>query len=90
MYVRVDKLKTSITAIHKMHFYVGRLSRRLKALSTTKFGSTESGLNRIASSVPNTNKHAIEGSNPVFGESDGQDFDAARYVVKEGIHTQGI
>ncbi|XP_059472061.1 cadherin-23-like [Neocloeon triangulifer] len=44
------------------------LNRRLEALSTTKFGSQESGLNRIAMNVPNTNKHAIEGSNPVWNE----------------------
>ncbi|CAB3365089.1 Hypothetical predicted protein [Cloeon dipterum] len=44
------------------------LNRRLEALSTTKFGSQESGLNRISMNVPNTNKHAIEGSNPVWNE----------------------
>lgn len=43
------------------------LNRRLEALSTTKFGSHDSGLNRIGMAVPNTNQHAVEGSNPIWG-----------------------
>ncbi|XP_077288501.1 cadherin-AgCad1-like [Arctopsyche grandis] len=44
------------------------LNKRLQNLSTIKFGSQDSGLNRIGVSVPGTNKHAIEGSNPVWNE----------------------
>ncbi|PNF25389.1 hypothetical protein B7P43_G09776 [Cryptotermes secundus] len=53
------------------------LNRRLEALSTTKFGSQDSGLNRIGLAVPNTNQHAVEGSNPVWGneEATAPDFD---------------
>jgi len=46
------------------------LNRRLEALSTTKFGSQESGLNRIGMAVPNTNKHTVEGSNPIWGNEE--------------------
>ncbi|KAJ8921830.1 hypothetical protein NQ315_008462 [Exocentrus adspersus] len=42
------------------------LNRRIKLLTTNKFGSQESGLNRLGVSAPTTNKHAIEGSNPIF------------------------
>jgi hypothetical protein len=42
----------------------------LEALSETKFGSQASGLNRVGMAVPNTNKHAIEGSNPIWGNED--------------------
>jgi hypothetical protein len=56
------------------------LNRRLEALSTTKFGSQDSGLNRIGLTVPNTNQHAVEGSNPVWGndEAASADFDGMR------------
>lgn len=43
-----------------------RLNNRIKKLTTNKFGSQESGLNRLGISAPTTNKHAIEGSNPIF------------------------
>jgi hypothetical protein len=46
------------------------LNRRLEALSTTKFGSQDSGLNRIGLAVPNTNQHAVEGSNPIWGNEE--------------------
>ncbi|KAK4881842.1 hypothetical protein RN001_005161 [Aquatica leii] len=42
------------------------LLSRLNKLSVPKFGSQESGLNRVGLAAPNTNKHA-EGSNPVYG-----------------------
>lgn len=42
------------------------LNNRIKKLTTNKFGSQESGLNRLGISAPTTNKHAIEGSNPIF------------------------
>ncbi|XP_971388.3 protein dachsous [Tribolium castaneum] len=42
------------------------LSQRIQKLSNTKFGSQESGLNRQGLAAPTTNKHAIEGSNPVY------------------------
>ncbi|XP_044258008.1 protocadherin Fat 4-like [Tribolium madens] len=42
------------------------LSQRIQKLSSTKFGSQESGLNRVGLAAPTTNKHAIEGSNPVY------------------------
>ncbi|KAL3278011.1 hypothetical protein HHI36_013352 [Cryptolaemus montrouzieri] len=42
------------------------LTQRIKNLSTTKFGSQESGLNRAGVAAPTTNKHAVEGSNPVY------------------------
>ncbi|XP_069668752.1 cadherin-AgCad1-like [Periplaneta americana] len=53
------------------------LNRRLEALSTTKFGSQDSGLNRAGMAVPNTNRHAVEGSNPVWGNEDvaNRDYD---------------
>jgi len=55
------------------------LNRRLEALSTTKFGSQDSGLNRIGVAVPNTNQHAVEGSNPIWGNEQFADrnFDTA-------------
>ncbi|KAM3956312.1 LOW QUALITY PROTEIN: cadherin-AgCad1-like [Aphomia sociella] len=52
------------------------LNRRLEALSMTKYGSVDSGLNR-AGLAPGTNKHAVEGSNPIWNESiKAPDFDA--------------
>ncbi|XP_059054596.1 cadherin-23-like [Achroia grisella] len=44
------------------------LNRRLHALSMTKYGSLDSGLNRAAM-APGTNKHAVEGSNPIWNET---------------------
>nr|XP_026498507.1 protein dachsous-like [Vanessa tameamea] len=53
------------------------LNRRLQALSMTKYGSQESGLNRLALAAPGTNKHATEGSNPIWNEAiKAPDFDA--------------
>nr|AIA80598.1 mutant cadherin [Pectinophora gossypiella] len=53
------------------------LSRRLEALSMTKYGSADSGLNRVGIAAPGTNKHAIEGSNPIWNEQiKAPDFDA--------------
>jgi len=46
------------------------LNRRLEALSTTKFGSQDSGLNRIGLALPNTNQHALEGSNPIWNNEE--------------------
>ncbi|XP_045767241.1 cadherin-23-like [Maniola jurtina] len=53
------------------------LNRRLEALSIPKFGSQESGLNRVGLKAPGTNKHAKEGSNPIWNEAiNAPDFDA--------------
>ncbi|CAH2040187.1 unnamed protein product, partial [Iphiclides podalirius] len=53
------------------------LSRRLEALSMTKYGSQDSGLNRAGLAAPGTNKHAVEGSNPIWNEAiKAPDFDA--------------
>ncbi|OWR42519.1 cadherin membrane protein precursor [Danaus plexippus plexippus] len=53
------------------------LNRRLQALSMTKYGSQDSGLNRLGLAAPGTNKHAVEGSNPIWNESiKAPDFDA--------------
>lgn len=44
----------------------------------TKYGSIDSGLNR-AGLAPGTNKHAVEGSNPIWNEAiRAPDFDAIR------------
>lgn len=57
------------------------LNQRIKKLSSTKFGSQESGLNRQGVAAPTTNKHAIEGSNPVYNnEVDPKDIDRTRFV----------
>nr|AAM21151.1 cadherin [Manduca sexta] len=45
------------------------LNRRLEALSMTKYGSLDSGLNRAGIAAPGTNKHTVEGSNPIFNEA---------------------
>ncbi|XP_013167274.1 PREDICTED: cadherin-23-like isoform X1 [Papilio xuthus] len=53
------------------------LKRRLEALSMTKYGSQDSGLNRAGLAAPGTNKHATEGSNPIWNEAiKAPDFDA--------------
>ena len=61
------------------------LSRRVRALTATTFGSYDAGLNKLGSGLelPNTNQHAVQGSNPIWSttESDGKprgipDFDA--------------
>jgi len=46
-----------------------KLNHRVKALTSTKFGSQDSGINRIGVAVPNSNKHAIEGSNPIWNDT---------------------
>nr|ASV70529.1 cadherin-like protein [Hyphantria cunea] len=52
------------------------LNRRLEALSMTKYGPVDSGLNRMGI-TPGTNKHAVEGSNPIWNETiKAPDFDA--------------
>lgn len=73
-------LGTLVVILFAAFFFRTRsLNRRLEALSTTKFGSQESGLNRIGLAMPNTNQHAVEGSNPVWGneEATAADFDVA-------------
>ncbi|CAG4933762.1 unnamed protein product [Parnassius apollo] len=45
------------------------LKRRLDALSMTKYGSQDSALNRAGLAAPGTNKHAVEGSNPIWNEA---------------------
>ncbi|XP_072929388.1 cadherin-AgCad1-like [Epargyreus clarus] len=53
------------------------LKNRLEALLETKYGSQESGLNRAGLAAPGTNKHATEGSNPIWNEAlKAPDFDA--------------
>ncbi|XP_045516186.1 cadherin-23-like isoform X1 [Pieris brassicae] len=53
------------------------LHRQLQALSMTKYGSQDSGLNRAGLAAPGTNKHAAEGSNPIWNEAmKAPDFDA--------------
>ncbi|KAL0831789.1 hypothetical protein ABMA28_001327 [Loxostege sticticalis] len=57
-------------------FRTRALNRQLQALSMTKYGSIDSGLNR-AGLAPGTNKHAVEGSNPIWNEAiRAPDFDA--------------
>ncbi|XP_049789609.1 cadherin-23-like [Schistocerca nitens] len=51
------------------------LKRRLEALQELKFGSQNSGLNRVGVAVPNTNKHAVEGSNPMWRTEAVIDYD---------------
>ncbi|XP_022254982.1 cadherin-23-like, partial [Limulus polyphemus] len=47
------------------------LSRRLRAATATSFGSQDSGLNRVGvNDPPNTNKHAVEGSNPMWNQQE--------------------
>ncbi|CAG4946144.1 unnamed protein product [Colias eurytheme] len=54
-----------------------KLNRQLLALSMTKYGSADSGLNRLGLAAPGTNKHAEAGSNPVWNEAlKAPDFDA--------------
>nr|CAD7446388.1 unnamed protein product [Timema bartmani] len=60
-------LGTLVVVLFAAFFFRTRsLNRRLESLSTTKFGSQDSGLNRIGMAMPNTNKHALDGSNPVW------------------------
>lgn len=57
-----------------------RLKKRLNKVTEVKFGSQESGLNRIGvAAFPNTNKNAVEGANPVYNEEKKMpDFDDSR------------
>nr|QFP12818.1 cadherin-related midgut membrane protein [Lymantria xylina] len=60
------------------------LNRRLEALSMTRYGSVDSGLNRAGIAAPGTNKHAVEGSNPIWNETiKAPDFDALSDVSNE-------
>ncbi|KAF9406502.1 hypothetical protein HW555_013145 [Spodoptera exigua] len=54
------------------------LNRRIEALSTTNQDQTmDSDLNHAAVAAPNTNKHAVEGSNPIWNENiKAPDFDS--------------
>ncbi|XP_039750968.1 protocadherin-16-like isoform X2 [Pararge aegeria] len=53
------------------------LNRRLEALSIPKYGSQDSGLNRMGLAAPGTNKHTEKGSNPIWNEAiNAPDFDA--------------
>ncbi|KAI9562557.1 hypothetical protein GHT06_010010 [Daphnia sinensis] len=50
-------------------FFVKRtseLNRRVAALAVPKFGSQDSGINRIAETVPTSNVYAVQGSNPIY------------------------
>ncbi|NP_001037682.1 cadherin-like membrane protein precursor [Bombyx mori] len=54
-----------------------KLNRRLEALTVKKYGSVDSGLNRVGIAAPGTNKHAVEGSNPIWNETiKAPDFDS--------------
>nr|QCI02835.1 midgut cadherin-like protein [Chilo infuscatellus] len=64
-------------------FKTSALNRRMKAMSMTKFGSVDSGLNRMGL-TPGTNKHSVEGSNPIYNETiKAPDFDAISDVSNE-------
>ena len=61
------------------------LNRKVKALSSTNFGSQDSDLNKNGKALPlpNTNKHTIQGSNPVWTvegheEDENNQFDNVR------------
>lgn len=70
----------------KLVFLPCRLNRRLEALSIPKYGSQDSGLNRMGLAAPGTNKHTVEGSNPIWNETiNAPDFDAIRYVRSVSI-----
>ncbi|KAG5882080.1 hypothetical protein JTB14_034864 [Gonioctena quinquepunctata] len=60
-------------------FKIRQLNKRISNLTSKRFGSQDSGLNRLGISAPTTNKHAIEGSNPIFNVEDAKkskgDFD---------------
>ncbi|XP_049786609.1 cadherin-23-like [Schistocerca cancellata] len=43
-----------------------RYQRQIKAATVSAFGSNTSDLNQIGGRVPNTNKHSVEGSNPIW------------------------
>ncbi|XP_031352921.1 protein dachsous-like [Photinus pyralis] len=61
------------------------LLKRLNKLSCPKFGSQESGLNRIGLAAPTTNKNTTEGSNPVFRDGEkAQEIDRDRYSMGSG------
>lgn len=69
----------NVTIIVNCNLPFLRLNRRLEALSMTKYGSVDSGLNRVGLAAPGTNKHAVEGSNPIWNETiKAPDFDAIR------------
>lgn len=77
----------SLLAIVTIIFYFRNraLTRRINNLSTTKFGSQESGLNRAGVTSPTTNKNAIEGSNPVFNsENYIKEVEEDRISVRSG------
>ncbi|KAK4025229.1 hypothetical protein OUZ56_014304 [Daphnia magna] len=51
-----------------LFFYkrTSELNRRVAALAVPKIGSQDSGINRVADAVPTSNKHAVQGSNPMW------------------------
>ncbi|KAF5278618.1 hypothetical protein FQA39_LY00660 [Lamprigera yunnana] len=59
------------------------LLARLNKLTSSKFGSQESGLNRAGLTAPNTNKHAIEGSNPIYS-TEKKVLDIDRHSISSG------
>lgn len=63
---------------YKIIFCFYSLNQRLEALSTTKFGSQDSNLNRIGAPLPNTNQFSVQGSNPVWND----DIKVPEYDVK--------
>ncbi|KAK9884530.1 hypothetical protein WA026_007372 [Henosepilachna vigintioctopunctata] len=65
-------LATFLMLVSIAFFFRNRaLTQRISNLSTTKFGSQDSGLNRAGLAAPTTNKNAVEGSNPVFSNQMG-------------------
>ncbi|XP_044757697.1 protocadherin Fat 4-like isoform X3 [Coccinella septempunctata] len=84
--VTIFILGSLLALITIIFFFRNRaLTRRINNLSTTKFGSQESGLNRAGVTAPTTNRNAIEGSNPVFNsENYIKEVDADRQSVLSG------
>ncbi|XP_060523667.1 protocadherin Fat 4-like [Cylas formicarius] len=75
----------SVTFFFKMR----ELNTRLKKLTEPKFGSDESDLNRKGINgvnAPNTNIHAVEGSNPVFNNEiiKNKDFEYDKKSIHSG------
>ena len=66
-----------------MHFHDNNasLKRQVKAMTTTTFGSQDSGINRVGLELPNTNAFAMEKSNPLHDFDDSGMMDDARYEI---------
>ena len=74
------------------------MTKRLEALSTTKFGSQNSGINRTALTVPNSNTYDRPGSNPLWQDGAeglnpvwGPEIDTQRYeenIIYYTVHSE--